>query len=93
MLSLFTVAAGCGDEFTAAVRPGILKGMALRSSGTVLEAMRLLGASAPVAMPQSDVPDALQKGVVKGPGLLRRGAQGHELRGLLRSCHGRCACQ
>ena len=42
-----------------------MKGMALRSSGTVLEAMRLLGA-APVAMPQSDVPDALQKGVVKG---------------------------
>lgn len=42
-----------------------LKGMPLRSSGTGAEVMKRLGA-APVAMPQSDVPDALQKGVVKG---------------------------
>ncbi|MBQ6472625.1 MAG: TRAP transporter substrate-binding protein [Victivallales bacterium] len=37
----------------------------LRSSGTSLEALKLLGA-APVAMPQSDVPDALHKGVISG---------------------------
>ena len=42
-----------------------LKNLPLRSSGTGAEMMKRLGA-APVAMPQSDVPDALQKGVVKG---------------------------
>jgi TRAP-type C4-dicarboxylate transport system substrate-binding protein len=42
-----------------------LKNLPLRSSGTGSEVMKRLGAS-PVAMPQSDVPDALQKGVVKG---------------------------
>lgn len=42
-----------------------LKNMPLRSSGTGADMMKRLGA-APVAMPQSDVPDALQKGVVKG---------------------------
>ncbi|MDD2455290.1 MAG: TRAP transporter substrate-binding protein [Kiritimatiellae bacterium] len=42
-----------------------LKNMPLRSSGTGAEVLKRLGAS-PVAMPQSDVPDALQKGVVKG---------------------------
>jgi len=42
-----------------------LKNMPLRSSGTGAEVLKKLGAS-PVAMPQSDVPDALQKGVVKG---------------------------
>jgi len=42
-----------------------LKNLQVRSSGTGAEVMKRLGA-APVAMPQSDVPDALQKGVVKG---------------------------
>jgi TRAP-type C4-dicarboxylate transport system substrate-binding protein len=42
-----------------------LKNLPLRSSGTGADVMKLLGAL-PVAMPQSDVPDALQKGVVKG---------------------------
>ncbi|HRR34702.1 MAG TPA: TRAP transporter substrate-binding protein [Kiritimatiellia bacterium] len=42
-----------------------LKNLPLRSSGTGAEVMKRLGAT-PVAMPQSDVPDALQKGVVKG---------------------------
>ena len=42
-----------------------LKQASLRSSGTSLDALRLLGA-APVAMPQSDVPDALHKGVISG---------------------------
>jgi len=42
-----------------------IKNLSLRSSGTGAEMLKRLGA-APVAMPQSDVPDALQKGVVKG---------------------------
>jgi len=42
-----------------------LKNATLRSSGTSLDALKLLGA-APVAMPQSDVPDALHKGVISG---------------------------
>ena len=42
-----------------------LKNATLRSSGTSLEALKLLGA-APIAMPQSDVPDALHKGVISG---------------------------
>ena len=42
-----------------------LKRASLRSSGTSLDALTLLGA-APVAMPQSDVPDALHKGVISG---------------------------
>lgn len=42
-----------------------LKNLPLRSSGTGAEVMKRLGAM-PVAMPQSEVPDALQKGLVKG---------------------------
>ena len=42
-----------------------LKNMPLRSSGTGAEVMKMLGAT-PVAMPQSEVPDALQKGIVGG---------------------------
>jgi TRAP-type C4-dicarboxylate transport system substrate-binding protein len=42
-----------------------LANMSLRSSGTGADAMKRLGAT-PVAMPQSETPDALQKGVVKG---------------------------
>lgn len=42
-----------------------LKGYELRASGTGAKVLELLGA-APVAMPQSDVPEALQKGVIKG---------------------------
>jgi len=42
-----------------------LKGMELRVSGTASEIIKLLG-GIPVAMPQSDTPEALQKGVVKG---------------------------
>ncbi len=42
-----------------------LAGMSLRSSGTAAEAVRRLG-GIPVAMPQSEAPDALQKGVVNG---------------------------
>ncbi len=42
-----------------------LKGRQLRAAGTGVEALKILGAT-PVAMPQSDVPDAIQKGVVSG---------------------------
>jgi TRAP-type C4-dicarboxylate transport system substrate-binding protein len=42
-----------------------LKGYELRAAGTGAKILELLGA-APVAMPQSDVPEALQKGVIKG---------------------------
>lgn len=42
-----------------------LKGMQLRAAGTGVDALKILGAT-PVAMPQSDVPDAIQKGVVSG---------------------------
>lgn len=42
-----------------------LKGMELRVSGTGVPVIKALGAN-PVAMPQSETPDAIQKGVVKG---------------------------
>jgi TRAP-type transport system periplasmic protein len=42
-----------------------LKGMELRVSGTGAEIIKTLGAI-PVAMPQSETPEAIQKGVVKG---------------------------
>lgn len=41
------------------------KGVELRAAGTLAEFLGLLGAT-PVAMPMSDVPEALQKGVIKG---------------------------
>jgi TRAP-type C4-dicarboxylate transport system substrate-binding protein len=42
-----------------------LKGMELRVSGTGADILKMLG-GVPVAMPQSDTPEALQKGIVKG---------------------------
>ncbi|MFH0844281.1 MAG: TRAP transporter substrate-binding protein [Pseudomonadota bacterium] len=42
-----------------------LKGLKLRASGGVAQVLTVLGAS-PVGMPQSETPEALQKGVVKG---------------------------
>ncbi len=42
-----------------------LRGMEVRVSGTLADAVKALGA-VPVAMPQSDTPEAVQKGVVKG---------------------------
>ena len=42
-----------------------LKGMELRVAGTNAEVLRRLG-GVPVAMPQSETPEAIQKGVVKG---------------------------
>jgi TRAP-type C4-dicarboxylate transport system substrate-binding protein len=42
-----------------------LKGMELRTSGTGTEVLKRLGAI-PVGMPQSEAPEAIQKGIVKG---------------------------
>jgi len=42
-----------------------LKGMELRAGGTQAEIVKNLG-GIPIAMPQSDTPEALQKGTVKG---------------------------
>jgi len=42
-----------------------LKGMEIRSSGTGADVIKRLG-GIPIAMPQSDTPEALQKGIVKG---------------------------
>ena len=42
-----------------------LKGLELRASGGVSQVLKALGAAA-VGMPQSETPEALQKGVVKG---------------------------
>ena len=42
-----------------------LKGLELRASGGVAQVLKALGAT-PVGMPQSETPEALQKGVVKG---------------------------
>jgi TRAP-type C4-dicarboxylate transport system substrate-binding protein len=42
-----------------------LKGMELRSSGTGADVVKALG-GIPIAMPQSDTPEAIQKGIVKG---------------------------
>jgi TRAP-type C4-dicarboxylate transport system substrate-binding protein len=42
-----------------------LKGMELRVAGTSAEVVKRLG-GVPVAMPQSETPEAIQKGVVKG---------------------------
>lgn len=42
-----------------------LKGMEIRVAGTSADVLKNLGGS-PIAMPQSDTPEALQKGVVKG---------------------------
>jgi TRAP-type transport system periplasmic protein len=42
-----------------------LKGLELRVSGTGADVLKHLG-GIPVAMPQSDTPEALQKGIVKG---------------------------
>ena len=42
-----------------------LKGMEIRISGTSVDVLKNVGGSG-IAMPQSDTPEALQKGVVKG---------------------------
>ena len=65
ILTAFTCPPGVIMSSTPIESVTNLKNATLRSSGTSLEALKLLGA-APVAMPQSDVPDALHKGVISG---------------------------
>ena len=45
-----------------------IAGMELRVSGTGADVIKRLG-GIPIAMPQSETPEAIQKGVVKGHGL------------------------
>ena len=45
--------------------PEDIKGLVLRASGIIADVAANLGAS-PVSMPQSDTPEALQKGIVQG---------------------------
>ena len=49
----------------AVTTPEAIKGLTLRSSGILADVAATFGAS-PVSMPQSDTPEALQKGVVQG---------------------------
>ncbi len=65
ILTAFTCPPGVIMSSTPIADVTNLNNATLRSSGTSLEALKLLGA-APVAMPQSDVPDALHKGVISG---------------------------
>lgn len=65
VLTLFT----CPPANIMSVEPvrslSDLKGMEIRAAGTGVKVFELLGAS-PIGMPQSDVPDALHKKVIKG---------------------------
>ncbi len=65
VLTLFTCATAQIMSSKAIKDLNDLSGCKLRAAGTGVEWMKLLGAS-PVGMPQSDVPEALQKGVVTG---------------------------
>ena len=65
ILTVFTCPPGVVMSTQKASTAADLQGLSLRSAGTLLEPMKLLG-SIPVAMPQSEVPDALQKGLIKG---------------------------
>ncbi len=65
VLTLFT----CPPAHLMTIKPvkslGDLKGMEIRTTGTGAEVIKRLG-GIPIAMPQSDAPEALQKGIVKG---------------------------
>ncbi len=65
VLTLFTCAPAQILSKKAIRKLEDLEGVKLRAAGTGVEWMKLLGA-APVGMPQSDVPEALQKGVIQG---------------------------
>lgn len=65
LLSVFTCPPAVVMSSTPVKKPGDLKGLPVRSSGTGAEVFRRLGGT-PVGMPQSETPDALQKGIVKG---------------------------
>jgi TRAP-type C4-dicarboxylate transport system substrate-binding protein len=65
ILTLFTCPPSNLMTRTAVKSLKDLKGMELRVVGTGADALKLLG-GIPVGMPQSETPEALQKGVVKG---------------------------
>jgi len=65
VLTLFTCPPANFMTRTPVKSLGDLKGMELRVGGTQADIIKRLG-GIPVAMPQSDTPEALQKGVVKG---------------------------
>jgi TRAP-type C4-dicarboxylate transport system substrate-binding protein len=65
ILTMFTCPPANIMSMKAVLNLADIKGYELRASGTGAKILELLGA-APVAMPQSDVPEALQKGVIKG---------------------------
>ncbi len=65
VLTLFT----CPPAHLMTIKPvrslSDLKGMEIRTTGIGAEVIKRLG-GIPIAMPQSDAPEALQKGIVKG---------------------------
>ena len=65
ILTMFT----CPPANLMSVKPirslSDMKGLEIRAAGTGVKVLELLGAS-PIGMPQSDVPDALHKKVIKG---------------------------
>ena len=65
VLTLFTCPPANIMTRTPVKSLGDLKGMELRVGGTQADIIKRLG-GIPVAMPQSDTPEAIQKGVVKG---------------------------
>ncbi len=65
VLTLFTCPPADLMTKTAVKTIADLKGMELRASGTGAAILKRLGAT-PVGMPQSEAPEAIQKGVVKG---------------------------
>jgi TRAP-type C4-dicarboxylate transport system substrate-binding protein len=64
---LMVLATGSGDLFTKepVTKLEDLQGMTIRGTGLSASTIKLLGGT-PIAMPQSDVYEALQKGIVKG---------------------------
>jgi len=65
LITLFTCPPADFMTKTAVKSLKDLKGMELRTSGTGTEVLKRIGAT-PVGMPQSEAPEAIQKGIVKG---------------------------
>lgn len=65
VLTLFTCPPGNLMTSKPVKQLADLKGMEMRCSGTGVGVLKALGGS-PIAMPMSDTPEAIQKGVVKG---------------------------
>lgn len=65
LITLFTCAPTHFMTSTPVKSPADLKGLELRAAGTSVDVVRRLGGTA-IGMPQSEVPEAMQKGTVKG---------------------------